>query len=77
MSGDLQGLVSLRQQITRDIANLEQASDEKRMQIDCINKFLLERCDHDWVTDYIDHMKGYRLSEMIIYCAHCELSRSF
>ena len=36
--------------------------------------YLKYNCQHNWITDSVDSMKGYKQGIIIKYCEKCELS---
>ena len=57
-----------------EIKKLKENIMEKETQIRKMRVRIAENCQHEWETDYIDCINGYKLSVPIKYCKLCELT---
>ena len=57
-----------------EITNLKLELDKQEIMLREKKKELIEICNHKWERDYIDSMKGYKLSQPIRHCLKCELT---
>lgn len=57
-----------------EIKNLKSKLQEEEKKLRETKNELIEICDHEWEVDFIDSMKGYKLSQRIRYCLKCELT---
>ena len=48
--------------------------EENETELKKLKQFLRLNCKHNWVSDHVDLMKGYRESVPIKYCEICELN---
>ena len=47
---------------------------EKEADLKKVETYLKYNCQHNWITDSVDSMKGYKQGIIIKYCEKCELS---
>jgi len=71
---DLPGIISFKKKTYMEIVNLREELKEREEDLKTAETYLLFNCEHNWVTDSIDNMKGYKQCVAIKYCTECELS---
>ena len=57
-----------------EIKDLKKILEEKTTLLNKLKIELINTCNHDWETDFVDSMKDYKLSIPIRYCRKCELT---
>jgi len=71
---ELPDIISFKNKTYQEIVNLKEELKEKEEDLKKANIYLKYNCDHNWVTDSIDQMKGYKQGIIIKYCENCELT---
>ena len=71
---DTNSVIEWKKKTENEINRLNYELEEKKELLKDIYKYLYENCNHEIVEDYVDQMKGYKLSVPIKYCEKCELS---
>jgi hypothetical protein len=72
---DIPGIISFKKKTRQQVVNLKEELKEKEADLKKAEEYLLFNCEHNWVTDSIDCIKGYKQCVRITYCSECELSR--
>ena len=67
-------IISYKKRLQQSIVNLKEELREKKEELHRFETYLKFNCNHDWVTDYVDNMSGYKQGIMIRYCSKCELT---
>ena len=70
----LPDIISYKKRLYQNIVNLKEELKEKEEELKRFETYLKYNCVHDWQTDYIDSMLGYKQGIMIKYCSKCELT---
>jgi len=70
----LPDIISYKKRLYQSIVNIKEELKEKEESLKKAETYLKYNCQHDWQTDYVDSMKGYKQGIMIKYCSKCELT---
>ena len=70
----LPDIISYKKRLYQSIVNLKEELKEKEDSLKKVETYLKWNCDHNWITDSIDSMKGYKQGIIIKYCEKCELT---
>ena len=70
----LPDIISYKKRLYQSIVNLKEEIKEKEDSLKKVETYLKWNCNHNWVTDSIDSMKGYKQGIRIKYCEKCELT---
>ena len=62
----------LRIEIRREINTLMHLIEDKKKQVEQIDKFICDQCEHEWEDDHIDCFEELR---KITYCKKCCLTK--
>ena len=68
----LEQLIRMKKSIESEIQSLTYMIQEKKDHIQCLNSYIYEHCEHEWVNDIIDLIER---SQKITYCKHCESAK--
>lgn len=71
---DLDSIISYKKKLYQRVFNLETELKEKQEELNRTKLYLRSHCNHNWVVDSIDSMKGYKQGIIIKYCDKCELN---
>ena len=71
---DLGSIISYKKKMSQTVFNLKRDLQEKQSELKRVETYLRCYCNHSWVTDSIDSMKGYKQGIIIKYCENCELN---
>ena len=69
----LADIISFKKKTYQEIVNLKEELKEKEEDLLKVKKYLNVHCKHNWVTDSIDSMEGYKQGIIIKYCDNCEM----
>ena len=70
----LSDIISYKKRLYQSIVNIKEELKEKEEELKRFETYLKYNCQHDWQTDYVDSMQGYKQGIMIKYCSKCELT---
>ena len=70
----LPDIISYKKRLYQSIVNLREELKEKEADLKKAETYLKYNCQHNWITDSVDSMKGYKQGIIIKYCEKCELS---
>tara|TARA_Y100000817_G_C16450298_1_gene364723 strand:+ start:191 stop:451 length:261 start_codon:yes stop_codon:yes gene_type:complete len=70
----LNDIISYKKRLYQDIVNLKEELKEKEEELKRFETYLQYNCNHNWITDSVDQMNGYRQGILIKYCEKCELT---
>ena len=70
----LADIISFKKKTYQEIVNLKEELKEKEEDLKKAETYLKFNCNHNWITDSIDSMEGYKEGIIIKYCTECELS---
>ena len=70
----LPDIISYKKRLYQSIVNLREELKEKEADLKKVETYLKYNCQHNWITDSVDSMKGYKQGIIIKYCEKCELS---
>jgi hypothetical protein len=70
----LPDIISFKNKTYQEIVNLKEELKEKEADFKKAETYLKYNCNHNWITDSIDQMKGYKQGIIIKYCEKCELT---
>ena len=70
---DMQSIISYKIKTYQEVVNLKEELKEKEEDLLKVKKYLNVHCKHNWVTDSIDSMEGYKQGIIIKYCDNCEM----
>jgi len=69
-------MIDIRRKLMQETSILQKDLETKRQQLIDVENILRERCNHQWVVDYIDQMyPTFKEGIRIEYCRRCELNR--
>ena len=71
---DMQSIISYKIKTYQEVVNLKEELKEKEEDLKKAETYLKFNCNHNWITDSIDSMEGYKEGIIIKYCTECELS---
>ena len=71
---DLPDIIAFKKKTYQQIVNIREELKDKEDDLKIAEDYLLVNCEHNWVTDSVDSMKGYKQSIPIKYCTECELN---
>ena len=71
---ELPDIISFKNKTYQEIVNLKEELKEKEADLKKAKTYLKYNCKHNWITDSIDQMKGYKQGIIIKYCEKCELT---
>ena len=71
---DLDSIISYKKNLSQTVFNLKTKLKERKEELEKVKLYLRDNCEHDWVVDSIDSMKGYKQGIIIKYCDNCELN---
>ena len=71
---NIEDIIFYKQRVYQEVVNLRELLKEKEDNLQHAQKYLAVNCRHNWVTDSIDSMKGFKEGIIIKYCEKCELS---
>ena len=69
----LPDIISFKKKTYQEIVNLKEELKDKEENLKKVETYLKYNCDHNWITDSIDSMKGYKEGIIIKYCDKCEM----
>jgi hypothetical protein len=70
----LPDIISYKKRLYQEVVNLREELKEKEADLKKVKTYLKYNCQHNWITDSVDSMKGYKQGIIIKYCEKCELS---
>ena len=70
----LPDIISYKKRLYQSIVNLKEELKEKEDSLKKVETYSKWNCNHNWITDSIDSMKGYKQGIIIKYCEKCELT---
>jgi len=70
----LSDIISYKKRLYQEVVNLREELKEKEADLKKVKTYLKYNCQHNWITDSVDSMKGYKQGIIIKYCEKCELS---
>ena len=70
----LPDIIAYKKRLYQEVVNLREELKEKEADLKKANTYLKYNCNHNWITDSIDQMKGYKQGIIIKYCEKCELT---
>lgn len=70
----LPDIISYKKRLYQEVVNLREELKEKEADLKKVKTYLKYNCQHNWITDSVDSMKGYKQGIIIKYCENCELS---
>ena len=71
---DLPDIIAFKKKTYQQIVNIRGELKDKEDDLKIAEDYLLINCEHNWVTDSVDSMKGYKQGIIIKYCEKCELT---
>ena len=71
---NLSDIVAYKKRLYQEVVNLREELKEKEADLKKVETYLKYNCQHNWITDSVDSMKGYKQGIIIKYCEKCELS---
>ena len=71
---NLPDIISYKKRLYQEVVNLREELKEKEADLKKVETYLKYNCQHNWITDSVDSMKGYKQGIIIKYCEKCELS---
>lgn len=72
--GDLDSIISHKKKLSQRMYNLRSLLEDTEEDLERFKKYLYTHCHHNWITDSIDSMEGFKEGQLIKYCDICELS---
>ncbi len=76
MDKSLKMLIRFRDMAAREVMFMESELGDKKRALADVNLLISELCEHDWITDHIDQLAGYKQSQPIVYCSKCDATRA-
>ena len=70
----LPDIIAYKKRLYQEVVNLREELNEKEADLKKVETYLKYNCQHNWITDSVDSMKGYKQGIIIKYCEKCELS---
>jgi len=70
----LPDIIAYKKRLYQEVVNLREELKEKEADLKKVKTYLKYNCQHNWITDSVDSMKGYKQGIIIKYCEKCELS---
>ena len=70
----LSDIIAYKKRLYQEVVNLREELKEKEADLKKVKTYLKYNCQHNWITDSVDSMKGYKQGIIIKYCEKCELS---
>jgi len=70
----LSDIIAYKKRLYQEVVNLREELKEKEADLKKVETYLKYNCQHNWITDSVDSMKGYKQGIIIKYCEKCELS---
>ena len=70
----LSDIIAYKKRLYQEVVNLREELKEKESDLKKVETYLKYNCQHNWITDSVDSMKGYKQGIIIKYCEKCELS---
>ena len=70
----LPDIISYKKRLYQEVVNLREELKEKEADLKKVETYLKYNCQHNWITDSVDSMKGYKQGIIIKYCEKCVLS---
>jgi hypothetical protein len=70
----LPDIIAYKKRLYQEVVNLREELKEKEADLKKVETYLKYNCQHNWITDSVDSMKGYKQGIIIKYCEKCELS---
>ena len=70
----LPDIISYKKRLYQEVVNLREELKEKEADLKKVETYLKYNCQHNWITDSVDSMEGYKQGIIIKYCEKCELS---
>ena len=70
----LSDIIAYKKRLYQEIVNLREELKEKEADLKKVETYLKYNCQHNWITDSVDSMKGYKQGIIIKYCEKCELT---
>jgi len=70
----LSDIIAYKKRLYQEVVNLREELKEKEADLKKAETYLKYNCQHNWITDSVDSMKGYKQGIIIKYCEKCELS---
>ena len=67
-------IIAYKKRLYQEVVNLREELKEKESDLKKVETYLKYNCQHNWITDSVDSMKGYKQGIIIKYCEKCELS---
>lgn len=71
---NLPDIIAYKKRLYQEVVNLREELKEKEADLKKVETYLKYNCQHNWITDSVDSMKGYKQGIIIKYCEKCELS---
>ena len=70
----LSDIIAYKKRLYQEVVNLREELKEKEADLKKVETYLKYNCQHNWITDSVDSMEGYKQGIIIKYCEKCELS---
>ena len=70
----LSDIIAYKKRLYQEVVNLREELKEKESDLKKVETYLKYNCQHNWITDSVDSMKGYKQGIIIKYCEKCELT---
>ena len=70
----LPDIIAYKKRLYQEVVNLREELKEKEADLKKVETYLKYNCQHNWITDSVDSMEGYKQGIIIKYCEKCELS---
>ena len=70
----LPDIIAYKKRLYQEVVNLREELKEKEADLKKVETYLKYNCQHNWITDSVDSMKGYKQGIIIKYCEKCELT---
>ena len=70
----LPDIIAYKKRLYQEVVNLREELKEKEADLKKVKTYLKYNCQHNWITDSVDSMKGYKQGIIIKYCEKCELT---
>ena len=70
----LSDIIAYKKRLYQEVVNLREELKEKEADLKKAETYLKYNCQHNWITDSVDSMKGYKQGIIIKYCGKCELT---
>ncbi len=76
MSRSLEMLIRFRDMTAREVMFMESELETKRCALKDVTALIDELCTHNWVSDHVDQLAGYKQAQPIVYCSECDATRA-